>query len=75
VSPNGKLLKPKNLAVNKIGHALHELDPAFRRVTLENPKMKSLVKDLRFHKDPAALQSMVICKQPHIGGEGMAPRI
>jgi len=48
--------------------ALHELDPTFRKVTLRNARLRSLVKDLRFHRDPVALQSMVIFKQPRIGG-------
>lgn len=65
---NGQLNRPKEQAVNKIGHALHELDPVFRRVTLENPKLKTLAKQLRFHEDPRVLQSMVICKQASIGG-------
>ncbi|KAF7315407.1 Phytanoyl-CoA dioxygenase [Mycena indigotica] len=64
-----KLTRPKELAVNKIGHALHELDPIFRKVTLENERMRTVVRDLGFHKDPLALQSMVITKQPRIGGE------
>lgn len=50
--------------------ALHELDPTFRKVTLRNARLRSLVKDLRFHRDPVALQSMVIFKQPRIGGAG-----
>jgi len=66
---DGKLNRPKDKAVNKIGHALHELDPAFRKVTLENERMRTLVRDLQFHRDPIALQSMVITKQPQIGGQ------
>jgi len=69
VNSEGKLVVEKQKSVNKIGHALHELDPAFHRVTLENQRLKDLVMDLNFHKDPVALQSMVIIKQPHIGGE------
>ncbi|KZV80505.1 phytanoyl-CoA dioxygenase [Exidia glandulosa HHB12029] len=65
---DGKLNRPKEQAVNKIGHALHELDPVFRRVTLENPKLQTLAKELGFHDDPRVLQSMVICKQASIGG-------
>ncbi|KAH7927493.1 phytanoyl-CoA dioxygenase [Leucogyrophana mollusca] len=68
VDSSGKLTRDKQRAVNKIGHALHELDPVFRKVTLENEKMKSVARDLRFHNDPVALQSMVIFKQPQIGG-------
>ncbi|KAJ6609883.1 phytanoyl-CoA dioxygenase [Mycena sp. CBHHK59/15] len=66
---NGKLTREKDKAVNKIGHALHELDPAFRKITLENDQMRALVRNLQFHRDPVALQSMVITKQPQIGGQ------
>jgi len=69
VGSDGKLNRPKELAVNKIGHALHELDPTFRRVTLKNERLKLLARDLKFHKDPAVLQSMTIFKQPRIGGK------
>ncbi|TDL24155.1 phytanoyl-CoA dioxygenase [Rickenella mellea] len=69
VDKNGKLTREKEKAVNKIGHALHELDPVFRKVTLENERLKALVRDLKFHQDPVALQSMIITKQTHIGGE------
>ncbi|KAJ7096357.1 phytanoyl-CoA dioxygenase [Mycena epipterygia] len=71
---DGKLTRPKDKAVNKIGHALHELDPAFRKVTLENDRMRALVRDLQFHRDPVALQSMVITKQPQIGKPSYASR-
>ena len=38
------------LTLSRIG--LHELDPAFRKITLENSRVKDLVKSLGFHKDP-----------------------
>ncbi|KAA1472919.1 phytanoyl-CoA dioxygenase [Dentipellis sp. KUC8613] len=69
VDKDGKLNREKDKAVNKIGHALHELDPVFRKTTLEEEKLKAVVRDLRFHHNPLALQSMVITKQPQIGGE------
>ncbi|KAH9942290.1 phytanoyl-CoA dioxygenase [Epithele typhae] len=69
VDKDGKLNRDKTRAVNKIGHGLHEHDPSFRKITLENEKMRAVVRDLKFHHDPVALQSMVICKQPQIGGE------
>lgn len=47
---------------------LHERDPLFRSFTLGNPRLKGVARDLGFHKDPAVLQSMVIFKQPSIGG-------
>ncbi|TRM69277.1 phytanoyl-CoA dioxygenase [Schizophyllum amplum] len=66
---NGRLNRPKQRAVNKFGHGLHLLDPLFRRVTLENDALRDVVCDLKFHREPVALQSMVITKQPQIGGE------
>ena len=65
----GKLAKPKEKSVNKVGHGLHELDPVFRKFTMENEKLRQLARDLSFHHDPEVLQSMVICKQPEIGGK------
>ena len=53
---------------NKIGHALHALNPVFREVTFSD-KVKSITKSLDFHK-PVVCQSMYIFKQPFIGGEG-----
>ncbi|KAF9986030.1 hypothetical protein BGZ75_002293 [Mortierella antarctica] len=63
----GNLVVPKSRAINKIGHALHELDPQFRALSLSK-EMKGLAHDLEF-KDPRVLQSMLIFKQPKIGGE------
>ncbi|CAE6481551.1 unnamed protein product [Rhizoctonia solani] len=65
----GNLAKPKEKSVNKIGHGLHERDPVFHKFTMENEKLKQLAHDLAFHQDPEVLQSMVICKQPEIGGK------
>ncbi|KAJ5256571.1 hypothetical protein N7478_012675 [Penicillium angulare] len=60
------LLKPKNLAVNKIGHSLHTLSPPFKAVSL-NDRNAAIARSLGF-VDPRVLQSMLICKQPSIGG-------
>ncbi|KDN38474.1 hypothetical protein RSAG8_09459, partial [Rhizoctonia solani AG-8 WAC10335] len=65
----GNLAKPKEKSVNKIGHGLHEIDSVFRKFTMENEKLRQLAHDLAFHQDPEVLQSMVICKQPEIGGK------
>ncbi|KAL8780228.1 MAG: hypothetical protein Q9213_006573 [Squamulea squamosa] len=62
----GALLKPKHQAINKIGHYLHALNPAFRDSTL-TPTNAGIARSLGF-RDPRVLQSMVICKQPEIGG-------
>jgi len=64
---NGSLKYPKELCLNKVGHAMHDLDPqfdAFSRV----PKLAALTSDLGVH-NPLLIQSMYIFKQPHIGGE------
>ncbi|KAL9104338.1 MAG: hypothetical protein Q9163_000684 [Psora crenata] len=62
----GELTKPKERAINKIGHYLHELSPPFRNATF-TALHKEIAKALGF-RDPRVLQSMVICKQPEIGG-------
>ncbi|RFU79609.1 phytanoyl- dioxygenase [Trichoderma arundinaceum] len=70
----GNLTKPKERAVNKIGHYLHGLSPPFARLINEKETRASgevspaaVARDLGF-KDARCLQSMVICKQPEIGG-------
>ncbi|KAH8551322.1 phytanoyl-CoA dioxygenase [Umbelopsis sp. PMI_123] len=63
---NGDLKYPKSRAINKIGHALHELDPTFKEFSV-TPKMSATARSLGFKK-PQVLQSMLIFKQPYIGG-------
>ena len=63
----GQLRKPKELSINKIGHALHDLDPAFDRFS-RTEAIAALIADLGLD-DPRLMQSMYIFKQPHIGGE------
>ncbi|KAI9667033.1 MAG: hypothetical protein M1829_005573 [Trizodia sp. TS-e1964] len=64
-SPTPQLLYPKEASINKIGHSLHTLSPPFRDVTLAcNVAAMTLALG---YTDPRVLQSMVICKQPHIG--------
>ena len=65
-SPTGELTKPKHRAINKIGHYLHELSPPFRKATF-TPLHREIAKAIGFG-DPRVLQSMIICKQPEIGG-------
>ena len=62
----GELTKPKHRAINKIGHYLHELSPPFREATF-TPLHREIAKAIGF-RDPRVLQSMIICKQPEIGG-------
>ena len=63
----GELKQAKALSINKIGHAMHDLDPEFERFS-RTAKLARLTRDLDF-KDPKLLQSMYIFKQPRIGGE------
>src|SRR5829696_9561330 len=63
----GRLVKEKARAINKIGHALHDLDPVFERFS-RTKELGSLVASLGYAR-PLLVQSMYIFKQPRIGGE------
>lgn len=64
---HGRLRQSKALSINKIGHAMHDLDPVFDAFS-RTPELAQLASDLG-HRDPLLLQSMYIFKQPNIGGE------
>jgi len=64
---DGSLKYAKEKSINKIGHALHDLDPDFDRFS-RHVKVRELATALGFH-NPLLLQSMYIFKQPNIGGE------
>ena len=61
------LKKNKQYIVNKIGHALHDLDDKFVKFS-KNEDLNEIARAIGF-KDPLLLQSMYIFKQPKIGGE------
>ena len=63
----GNLCVPKALAINKIGHALHDYDDVFRAFS-RSEKVANLMKSLEL-PNPTPVQSMYIFKQPSIGGE------
>ncbi|MEP6913428.1 MAG: phytanoyl-CoA dioxygenase family protein [bacterium] len=65
--PDGRLKQSKERSINKIGHALHELDPVFSEFS-RIAAIRQLITDLGNEK-PLLLQSMYIFKQPRIGGE------
>ncbi len=67
VDANGRLLVPAARAVNKFGHALHRLDPVFSELS-RGPRLQSLAAALGLQR-PERRQSMLIVKQPDIGGE------
>ncbi|XP_072344727.1 phytanoyl-CoA dioxygenase domain-containing protein 1 isoform X2 [Scyliorhinus torazame] len=63
----GDFLVPKEKSLNKIGHALHALEPTFKNLT-HSRKVQEVAQMLEL-KQPVILQSMYIFKQPGIGGE------
>ena len=63
----GRLRQPKAQSINKIGHALHDLDPVFDKFS-RGPALADLAADLGLMQ-PQIWQSMLIFKQPGIGGE------
>jgi phytanoyl-CoA hydroxylase len=64
---DGALEVPKAQAINKIGHAQHDLDPTYDAFSRAEA-LAEIVDDLGV-ADPRLLQSMHIFKQPRIGGE------
>ncbi len=69
----GRLRVDKGRALNKIGHALHVLEPLFRRVTCD-ARIVAAAHEVGLRK-PVVPQSMYIFKQPHIGGEVAAHQV
>lgn len=63
----GRLRQDKSLSINKIGHALHDLDPVFERFS-RDPRLAEVARDIGL-ADARVWQSMYIFKQPGIGGE------
>ena len=64
---DGTLKYEKEKSINKIGHALHDLDPVFNRFS-RSEKVKELATAIGLERS-YLLQSMYIFKQPNIGGE------
>ncbi len=64
---DGNLRHSKDNSLNKMGHAMHDLDPVFDAFS-RTPKLAAVVDSLGY-QDPIILQSMYIFKPPRIGGE------
>jgi phytanoyl-CoA hydroxylase len=64
---DGRPVVAKDLSINKIGHALHDLDPLFDAFS-RTAALEALVAALDLAQ-PLLMQSMYIFKQPFIGGE------
>ena len=63
----GRLTVPKAQSINKIGHALHDLDLVFDAFS-HGTALAELAADIGLSQ-PLLWQSMLIFKQPRIGGE------
>ena len=63
----GELRQAKADSLNKMGHAMHDLDPVFDAFS-RTPELAEVVRCIGF-EDPAIIQSMYIFKPPRIGGE------
>ena len=63
----GQLQQAKEASINKVGHALHDLDPVFDAFS-RTPALSRLADEIGI-RAPQLLQSMYIFKQPRIGGE------
>ncbi len=63
----GRLVVAPARAINKIGHALHDLDEVYAQVSYD-PRWLEVATALGM-REPLAAQSMAIFKQPGIGGE------
>ncbi|CAN4114819.1 unnamed protein product [Withania somnifera] len=64
---DGNLKHPKQLSINKVGHALHDKDAVFNKFS-SSDKVSSMLRSLGYQR-PVVIQSMYIFKQPGIGGE------
>jgi phytanoyl-CoA hydroxylase len=64
---SGALRQSKALSINKIGHAMHDLDPVFAAFS-HGETLDAVARALGL-AEPRVYQSMYIFKQPYIGGE------
>jgi len=63
----GRLRGDAHQCLNKLGHAMHDLDPVFEDFS-RTPQLAAVAHDIGM-LNPLLLQSMYIFKQPRIGGE------
>ena len=63
----GRLKSDAHLCLNKLGHAMHDLDPVFDGFS-RTPELAAIASGIGMQK-PLLLQSMYIFKQSRIGGE------
>lgn len=68
MNDKGELQVDPKISLNKIGHAIHELNSVFRKMTFCE-KVKEAAFQLGY-EEPVVPQSMIIFKNPRIGSEG-----
>ena len=71
IDEGGNITVEKSRAINKIGHAMHDLDPVFEAFS-RTAKLARTAADLGF-AEPLLLQSMYIFKQPRYRRRGPVP--
>jgi phytanoyl-CoA hydroxylase len=64
---NGNLVQAKQDCLNKMGHAMHDLDPVFESFSYR-PELGEIAHAIGL-SNPGLIQSMYIFKPPRIGGE------
>ena len=64
----GNLVVPKSQAFNKVGHAMHDLHPAFESFSYSEV-VKTLCREIMLFKRPVIAQSMYIFKNQRVGGK------
>lgn len=64
---HGELRQDAHLCLNKLGHAMHDLDSVFKEFS-HSSRLAAVAKSIGL-KQAQLLQSMYIFKQPRIGGE------
>ena len=63
----GNLKVDRHLAINKVGHAMHDLDLEFERISYST-ELFSIAQSLGL-EEPSIVQSQYIFKQPMLGGK------
>jgi len=63
----GNLIQAKEACLNKMGHAMHDLDPVFEKFSYM-PELGEITRRIGI-TNPGLIQSMYIFKPPRIGGE------
>ena len=65
---DGNLKQNLEESLNKVGHAMHDLNSKFEKFCYSD-KIKTICSDLLAYKSPVCVQTMYIFKSPKVGGE------